>query len=380
MDPSVLKDIILNVKQPLVLANLKIPWCCFRDEKSFEEWLQPMDCQKPAGFHFDSGSLRHGSLPQWERNRNKVMMSMTHFLRNASTRTGHFENNWASYSYRYIEELPAACRKNVDFSSFGFPEVSEDISFWLGSTGAHTPCHYDTYGCNIVVQVHGRKSWLLFPPEAPLTKMRVPYEESSVYCEENFYSPPGYSQFLEPGMALVVPPKWWHYVENLECSLNFNTWIPLVSDIDERLSECLTRIIVHSYISEKDDKILKHVYNPNELPVSAELSTANLNLTLEYLLNQRACNKRQHKDHQYNTNYLTQPDLDGLIASHSSYIKPVRRLKNYEFFHLIKQNQQRFDEHFEELDPDEEEKSRITKVINQCCHPEVIDLVKQYLE
>lgn len=36
---------------------------------------------------------------------------------------------------------------------------------------------------------------------------------------------------LEPGMVLIVPPKWWHYVETMEFSLNFNTWIQLVSGV-----------------------------------------------------------------------------------------------------------------------------------------------------
>lgn len=41
-----------------------------------------------------------------------------------------------------------------------------------------------------------------------------------------------YHTVLEPGMALIVPPKWWHFVENLEPSLNFNTWIQLVELCD----------------------------------------------------------------------------------------------------------------------------------------------------
>lgn len=40
-----------------------------------------------------------------------------------------------------------------------------------------------------------RKSWLMFPPNAPLTPTRVPYEESSVYCAEHFYSPAAMEQF-----------------------------------------------------------------------------------------------------------------------------------------------------------------------------------------
>ena len=34
---------------------------------------------------------------------------------------------------------------------------------------------------------------------------------------------------LTAGDTLLVPPKWWHYVECLENSLSVNTWVPIVS-------------------------------------------------------------------------------------------------------------------------------------------------------
>ena len=45
----------------------------------------------------------------------------------------------------------------VDWSLFGFPSKDgSDSTFWMGSAGAETPCHYDTYGCNLVAQIYGR--------------------------------------------------------------------------------------------------------------------------------------------------------------------------------------------------------------------------------
>ena len=45
----------------------------------------------------------------------------------------------------------------VDWSSLGFPgRAGAESTLWLGSSGAHTQCHYDTYGCNLVAQIYGR--------------------------------------------------------------------------------------------------------------------------------------------------------------------------------------------------------------------------------
>ena len=48
-------------------------------------------------------------------------------------------------------------RQSVDWSMFGFDgRDGGDSTMWIGSAGAHTPCHYDTYGCNLVAQIYGR--------------------------------------------------------------------------------------------------------------------------------------------------------------------------------------------------------------------------------
>lgn len=83
-------------------------------------------------------------------------------------------------------------RRSVKWDSFGFPQRSGDEStIWIGSAEASTPCHVDTYGCNLVAQIYGQKKWTLFPPEETpkLYPTRIPYEESSVFSEVNIDNP-----------------------------------------------------------------------------------------------------------------------------------------------------------------------------------------------
>lgn len=48
-------------------------------------------------------------------------------------------------------------RQMVDWSVFGFNgRDGTQSTFWLGSQGAYSVCHYDTYGCNLIAQIYGR--------------------------------------------------------------------------------------------------------------------------------------------------------------------------------------------------------------------------------
>lgn len=123
-----------------------------------------------------------------------------------------------------------------------------------------------------------RKSWLLLPPDSHLTPTRIPYEESSVYCMENLYAPNAddishltksrtqlYHCILEPNDVLIVPKHWWHFVEALDISLSVNAWIPLVSDIDSQIHECISKHLIETFVKGKSQLVREYVMNPNQV-------------------------------------------------------------------------------------------------------------------
>lgn len=145
-----LKEIILNTSKPLVIRNFKPNWKCF--ESSIEEWCRLFDKTLLQLNTFERISQKHWNAPQWERNRSKVSMSCEDFLKECAAEQG----TWIGMNYKRGSEIPRNCKDGLDFSYFGFPHATEDCSFWLCSKGANTPCHFDSYGCNIVVQIYGR--------------------------------------------------------------------------------------------------------------------------------------------------------------------------------------------------------------------------------
>ncbi|XP_068715407.1 HSPB1-associated protein 1 homolog isoform X3 [Montipora foliosa] len=177
-----------------------------------------------------------------------------------SLETNRRNDYWCYADYKYMAELFHSCpdlRQSVNWGAFGFPgRCGDESTIWIGSKEASTPCHLDTYGCNLVAQIYGRKKWTLFPPsETPnLYPTRIPYEESSVFSQVHmtypdlsrfptFASATRYEVILQPGDVLFVPKKWWHYVESLETSISINTWIELESDHIERVREALIRTL-----------------------------------------------------------------------------------------------------------------------------------------
>lgn len=149
---DIYKILILGANAPFVIKSFNLPWHCM--QTNLEEWCEQFnnDRRYDAGVFFETGKLFNNQFPQWERCRQSMRLTVSEFLKQFHE-SSHPET-WAAYSYKHFKYLPKKCREGVSFATLGFDQ--EDISFWLGSKGAHTSCHYDTYGCNIVVQVYGR--------------------------------------------------------------------------------------------------------------------------------------------------------------------------------------------------------------------------------
>ena len=99
---------------------------------------------------------------------------------------------WIYADYKYMCQLCSDLVGAIDWDTFGFEDRNgSESTLWIGSEGACTPCHYDTYGCNLVAQLSGTKKWMLYSPTdtSRLYPTRVPYEESSVFSEVNVTNP-----------------------------------------------------------------------------------------------------------------------------------------------------------------------------------------------
>ncbi|VDL91586.1 unnamed protein product [Schistocephalus solidus] len=199
---------------------------------------------------------------------------------------------WAYASYLHMPACPPlkSLIEDVPWSTLSpyFPKNS-DSTFWLGTSGSHTACHYDTYGVNFVLQVLGQKRWILFPPSDTqfMYPTRIPLEESTVFSEVNFQQV-DFINFplvlntsptvvvLQPGDVLFVPRHWWHFVESIEgdgsvtCAVNL--WLDQPSlDNEERCKESLTQLVCLSLMhSCKDKGIFQSLHVPErELALSS---------------------------------------------------------------------------------------------------------------
>lgn len=153
-------------------------------------------------------------------------------------------------------------------------------TLWLSTMNAYTPLHYDSYGCNIIVQLVGTKRWKLWRPQRhSLPPTRIPYEESTVFStydplkalnnSQNNMIPADFEIELSPGDVLFVPKHYWHFVTTTSSiALSVNLWLPCEDDDQDRCREAMVRFAMTSFmrtlkISCGDEEIAKYL-SPSE--------------------------------------------------------------------------------------------------------------------
>ena len=104
---------------------------------------------------------------QWDKDCEVIFATINEFIQWTTLEDVEDENKfkrfdankmWAYADYMYLkpllENMNINLKEIIDWSKLGFnKEEGVDSSIWIGSKGAYTVCHQDSYGYNLVYQV-----------------------------------------------------------------------------------------------------------------------------------------------------------------------------------------------------------------------------------
>ncbi|KOC59688.1 HSPB1-associated protein 1 [Habropoda laboriosa] len=393
---EVLSHAIMEMNEPVIFQHMlkneqgEYIWKLF--EWNISELAEKFgDVKLPFRVGYNARSMG----PQWEVNCSTVLMTLSEFIQHIDQHEN--DKKWYYFDYKYMQEWfknKLEIINSVNWKRFGIDKTGNDSTVWIGSKGAHTNCHQDSYGCNLVAQIHGRKQWILFPPSSSnfLQPTRVPYEESTIYSKYNFFCPTKEDEAnvlkiqdkpkivtLEPGDVLFVPPGWWHYVESLDFTVSVNIWLPIVRDNVSRVKEAIVKLIVA--------RIGKHICSTSD----------EANCTLSYCMNLLNITLGQCK----NMDNVELPSkrmkhstwtAKELAAEYPVYVNLLHELETMELEELLKMKMERFSENCieflkgntSETDIDVQNTYSSTQqlsenILNALCHPDVVNKVAELL-
>ena len=141
----------------------------------------------------------------------------------------------AQYDMRDMPELKADYLY-PDLTRTGKASVYK-INLWLGFEDTFSPCHYDPYH-NVLCQITGSKTVILFNPA--YSKNLYPHEKDIRLKNTSqirdilgnvdsttfplFHECFGLKAVLEPGDAVYIPFKWWHFCKANSINTSLNFW------------------------------------------------------------------------------------------------------------------------------------------------------------
>ncbi|XP_051170408.1 HSPB1-associated protein 1 isoform X2 [Leptopilina boulardi] len=387
-EPSVetLRNAIKDLEEPVLFRNL-LRKCNGENVWDILKWDMETLSEKIGEkiLPFRSGYKARTTKPQWEVKNRVEWMTMKAFMNKKDS------CNWYYFDYKYMHDWCKDCPEilnSLSWNTFGFNLSGEDSTIWIGNEGAHTNCHQDSYGCNLVAQIHGQKEWILFPPEATenLRPRRVPYEESTVYSSINLYSPSLEEEnqiknisgvrivTLQPGEVLFIPKGWWHYVESLNLSVSINVWLPLETDCKARLEESLVKLMINEI--------------GTNIPTTSETEKCSIFESISFIRRSlEECNKQKIKKVSARSNDQAVWTTTTLTNAYSSFVFLVRHLNSTELQHCLSLKRNRFSTCIDNANDYSIKQNELglsnqllfEKIVNAFCNPEAIKKVADTL-
>ncbi|XP_051841377.1 HSPB1-associated protein 1 isoform X3 [Antechinus flavipes] len=270
--PEKAKEIIMSLQQPAIFCNMVFDWPA---QHWNAKYLSKLLCGKQIRFRM--GMKKIDTVPQFETVCSYVDATLEEFLAwncgqgvSIDGPFSHYDNSrfWAYADYKYLASVfqdNTDVLQNIVWSDFGFPgRNGRESTLWIGSMGANTPCHLDSYGCNLVFQV------------------------------------------------LFVPRHWWHYVESIDpITVSINSWIELEEDHQARVEEAITRMLVCAIKAAEDPTNTKTWLNPTEVEgTSHEINCQYLNGALSaYLEHNKIAERLTPTEFQKNGEHRVETSL-----------------------------------------------------------------------
>lgn len=230
-DSKKFKRYYLNKNRPIVLKGYANNW------KAKSKWtldfLSNLDVKEPV-------SLEIGANNQ--KDTNFVKENLKNYIEDIINGKDEDKDDKAYLTLFDIFSLFPHLREDIDLSIITNHTKKNNIYAWVGPAGTVTGLHYDSLN-NLLVQVKGRKLVVLVAPkdnknmyisdkfELGATSSEVDINNYNKERHPKFENSDFYSVILEPGDALFIPKKWWHYVKSLDVSISISSFGAFFRDI-----------------------------------------------------------------------------------------------------------------------------------------------------
>lgn len=210
--------------EPVVIKN------CASDWPAFRKWVSTAYLERKFG-HRVVPVEYHSSSQEMEEKFCSIATVLNH-MKTSDT------NNPTSSVYLaqhplldYIPALEEDIKQPKYIAAVG-KSKADVINLWMGSASTGSKLHFDTAD-NILVQVAGHKKLVLISPQhsdmlypaSPIDNFSpVNVEKPDLMQYPLFSEVKGMLVHLEPGDAVFIPAKHWHWVKAITSSISVNFW------------------------------------------------------------------------------------------------------------------------------------------------------------